>query len=592
MSGATQTTGAPVIKIDGTTMSAAGSDALVDLRVSLTTGAAGYAELHFDRSVTLSPAPKVGSMLVVLAVEGDADAAEVFSGEVMSVGIDISKRSDRIIIGAYDSSYLLGSRTDTTSHLNTTFGDLVTKIASDAGLSSTVDGQVASQAFPHIQQTGTPHQFLTDLTRAFGCEWFVSGEKLTVRRRASSGPVAKLSGATDLRRFVGRVNGMEQASTVDVRGWDPRQQDFVSHSVTSRGVMTGHDVPIATSAVKGTLPGKNAVAWPIAISTSEEAKRIAEGITARLESAKLTGRGETDVNSKLTPGAIVEIDDLDPQWNGKYYLTGVEHVFGRSQPFITRFTFGALDPTTLVDLFGPQAATSRERLTQGVSIGEVTDTNDPDRLARVKVRLPVMSGDNVSHWARVISPGAGPERGSLTLPEIGDEVAIAFENGDVQRPYVLGGLWNGKNKAPSIPQGVKDGKVMSRSMTSRTGHLLEFSDGDSAEELFVRVSTGDTKTVLTLGQTKIEITSDKKPIKVTNGKATIELTDSGDITVSGQKITIDAKGDLALSGANVKIDAKQGLTMSGAQLEAKGKATTKIDGGTVTEIKGGMVRIN
>lgn len=593
MATTTVTTGAPLITIDGKALSANGAQGLIDLRISKTNGAASHCDLRFDRNADLGVLLQVGAPLLIKATEGDGTKTTIFDGEIMTLGIEHSTRQSYVALGAYDSSYKLGNQMDATSHLNTTFSGVVTDIASAAGLSSEVDPKLRGQKFEHIQQSGTPHQFLSGLARAFGCEWFVDNDKLVVRRRDPKSSVKTLSGKDDIRRFSARFSGREQAKSVDVRGWDPSQQSFVHHKVDSDGKKTGHDVPVATKGVKGSFPGKDVVAAPISVSTSGDAKLVADGIVGRIEASKLTGRGEIDVNGKLAPGVVITIEDLDPLWNGDYYLTGVEHVFGRSQPFITRFTFGSLEPTTLVDLLGRQTPTTQERLTSGISIGEVTDTADPDGLLRVKVSFPVMSGQNVSHWARVVSAGAGANRGSMVIPEIGDEVAVAFENGDLQRPYVLGGLWNGKSKAPKFPDLVTNGEIMARTTTSRTGHELIFSDGSSDDDLYIQMQTGDSNTVLRLGQTMIELTSAKKPIKISNTKGTVEIAENGDILVEGQNITIDAKGDVDISGNNVNIKAKQKLVADGKSgADLTGSGPVKVQSSAITEVKGSMVKIN
>lgn len=589
---AADTTGAPIVKLDGTALSTEGANALVDLKISKTTGAAGFCELRFERNASLGIALTVGSTLVVEATESNGDNTVIFKGDVMTLGIEHSTRQSYVAVGAYDASYKLGNQIDSTSHLNTTFGGVVNAIADAAGLSAKVDSSLSGRKFEHIQQSGTPHQFLSTLARNFGCEWFVDGAQLVVRRRDPQDAVETLSGMDQVRRFSARFSGTEQAKSVDVRGWDPSKQTFVNHKVDSAGKVTGHTVPVAKKAVKGSFPGKDVVAAPTSVSSPAEAKLVAEGILGRIEASKLTGRGEIDVNGKLVPGVVIKIEDFDPLWNGEYYLTGVDHQFGRSQPFITKFAFGSLEPTTLVDLLGHQQPTSNERLTSGISIGEVTDAADPDGLLRVKVTLPVLSGDNVSHWARVVSAGAGKGRGSMVIPEVGDEVAVAFENGDLQRPYVLGGLWNGKSTAPEFPDLIKNGKVMGRSITSREGHELLLSDGDGAEDLFVKITTSDKKTILNLGHTMIEMETEEKPIKITNGKGTVQIAKNGDISIDGNNITIKAKADIEISGVNVKIDAKSKFEAGGATADVKAKSKLSLEGSAMAEVKGGMVKIN
>ncbi len=96
----------------------------------------------------------------------------------------------------------------------------------------------------------------------------------------------------------------------------------------------------------------------------------------------------------------------------------------------------------------------KERI-YGVAIGIVTNNRDPEKLGRVKVRFPWLSDVNESAWARLCSPLAGKGRGFYYLPEIDDEVLVAFEFGDINRPVILGSLWRGEN----IPPGTEEGTV-------------------------------------------------------------------------------------------------------------------------------------
>src|SRR5664280_3415392 len=106
----------------------------------------------------------------------------------------------------------------------------------------------------------------------------------------------------------------------------------------------------------------------------------------------------------------------------------------------------------------------------GVVVGVVTNNQDPDGFGRVKVKFPWLSDVDESDWARVAAPMAGNKRGFYFLPEVDDEVLVAFEHGDVRFPYVLGALWNGKD-APPATNG--DGKNNVRVIQSRSGHVIK-----------------------------------------------------------------------------------------------------------------------
>src|SRR3974390_1206682 len=110
----------------------------------------------------------------------------------------------------------------------------------------------------------------------------------------------------------------------------------------------------------------------------------------------------------------------------------------------------------------------------GVAVAVVTQNRDPDGLARVTVRFPWYENPNENYWARLAVPMAGQGQGTYFLPEIGQEVLVAFDRGDVRFPYVVGALWNGKEGPPTTNS---DGKKDRRVIPPREGHWLLFDDG-------------------------------------------------------------------------------------------------------------------
>jgi uncharacterized protein involved in type VI secretion and phage assembly len=115
----------------------------------------------------------------------------------------------------------------------------------------------------------------------------------------------------------------------------------------------------------------------------------------------------------------------------------------------------------------------------GAVVGLVTNNKDPEKLGRVKVKFPWMTNDEESHWARIATMDAGKDRGSWWIPEINDEVLCVFEHGDVNFPYVIGGLWNGKDTPPTTGRAGdfnQDGKDNLRFIKSRDDHLLIFEE--------------------------------------------------------------------------------------------------------------------
>jgi uncharacterized protein involved in type VI secretion and phage assembly len=130
---------------------------------------------------------------------------------------------------------------------------------------------------------------------------------------------------------------------------------------------------------------------------------------------------------------------------------------------------------------------SRARRVHGVTVGIVTRNNDPDGLGRVKLFFPWLSDNNETEWARIATLMAGSERGSFFLPDVGDEVLVAFEHGDINRPFVIGGLWSREDKAPTTNS---DGLNNIKKIKSRSGHEIIFDDTDAKENLEIRTKGG------------------------------------------------------------------------------------------------------
>ncbi|WP_395153779.1 phage baseplate assembly protein V [Ilumatobacter sp.] len=593
----TETIFVPEIKVGGVKLETLDPDAaLAELRVSRSSGSAASAQLWIDMTDSDVDSIQVGSTLEinVMSLDGPQAGGPIFEGSVTSIGIEVEARRTQLIVGAHDASSALGRATVSTSRLNMSARDIISSIASDFGLTADIEGDLGMEPFPHFQETGTAFQAVTDIARTYGCEWFVKGTKLVVKRRAKSPPI-KLSGDTDLRRFSARFSAIDQMKSVTVRQWDSVQQKVAESTLVQSGPS---DVPITgrgrDKSKAAQKPGVG-VAMPGLGTATLQPKTLAAGIDERSQAAMLTGRGEVDVCSELVPGARIELKEVKTEWNGTYYVTAAEHVFGVNKPFVTRFTLGGLEPATLVDLLGQPQAGTRDRLAGGLAIGVVTDNKDPDGLNRVKVRLPILSDDNESWWTRLVSAGAGGGRGWAIVPEVNDEVVVAFAHGDINQPYVIGGLWSEKNKVPDVSGMIGDSVVHSRAFVSRKGHRLEFHDGKGDGKDFIELQLKNATTKLYLGEDGIELHSADQDIQVKTGDATIDLTKAGDIKMKAKNIEIHAttklqlktdSGDIMLTaGANAKMKAKM-------KAEVDGTAGVSLKSAAIAEIKGAMVQLN
>jgi phage baseplate assembly protein V len=181
----------------------------------------------------------------------------------------------------------------------------------------------------------------------------------------------------------------------------------------------------------------------------------------------------------------------------------------------------------------------------GVAVGLVTNNKDPDGLGRVKVKLPWLGDTAESDWARVASPMAGAARGLYLLPEVDDEVLIAFEHGNPETVYVLGGLWNGKDKPP---ESNSDGKNDRRTLKSRSGHVIRLTDTKDAETIEIIDKSAKNSVVISTKDNSITITADAD-ITITSTKGKLVLSGKGGVEItSGAALKAEAKGNLDLKG--------------------------------------------
>ena len=314
-------------------------------------------------------------------------------------------------------------------------------------------------------------------------------------------------------------------------------------------------------------------------------ERVRESVIGRLVSC----RGESIVPA-VRVGHCVKIKGMD-QLDGQYWITSIKHVFDESGKYHNAFV------CTPLDLAFPARKYSRHPFTD-LQTGIVTDTDDPDRLGRVKVRFHWNARGGAPAepevWVRVLTSHSGGKRGLYCLPEIDDEVLIGFEHGDPGLPLVLGSLYNGKDVPPvdhKVSWSGADNNL--KLFRTKSDNEIYFCD-DSGKETIVIVQKDEKNSItLTLDGPKIAIES-QGDISITGANISLEST-KGDIEVKSAKALKASSGtDTEIKAStNMKLQAGANLDMSAsanAKLEAGAKAD--LSAGAMMTIKGAIVQIN
>ncbi len=529
----------------------------------------------------------------------------LFEGEIVAVEATIAHGDSRVAVRAYDRGHRLHRRRRSRTWLNQSDADVVRAIARDHGLTADVGSTGGSHDYL-CQHQQTDWEFLVSRAAEIGFEIVMEGDKLRFHKLGeSTSPMPVTLELPDtLLSFRSRVTGAEQYGDTDYQGWEPKDPDEVAGSASARSENSPGERSFAADQLAGGFGTSEDVSSYPPLDTQNAAERWATGRRAHSMGVAYEAEGTCFGQPKMRAGSKVRLEGIGTRFAGTYLLSTVKHVFD-AQGFITHFAINGRHDRSLFGLASVGAGTStsnghgrggREPLPP-VAIAVVTNLNDPDELGRVKVKLPWLGDDIETFWAPVLSPGGGSGGGWQLLPEVGDQVVVLFDHGDVRRPIIIGGVYNSGDTPPE-PDAVVDGKTEKRCFTTREGHRLLFEDKDRGKRILLNTADG----------VRLEMTDDPDPtitISDTDGDTNSIVIDGRARTVtvrSGGDLKLDATGNLELeAGGNLVLKARGNLTAEATgQAKVKGTSTAELEGGASTTVKasgtvtvqGAMVRLN
>jgi uncharacterized protein involved in type VI secretion and phage assembly len=528
--------------------------------------------------------------LVEISIEpGDGgERNELFNGEITAIEPEFDPEDGAtLLIRGHNKLHRLHRGTKTRSFQEQTDSQIVTKLAGECGLSADVESTRPSHEHV-IQYNQTDMEFIQDMARRNGYFVYVDRGKLIFRSKPvsrGSGPVLKWG--ENLQELQARMTTAEQVERAEVHGWDAKKKVAIDAKAASPSIKPGISGESHGGKAAKKAFGRESIEVVInhPVNTTDEAKAIAQSVINEKCNAFLQAEGTCDGNTAVRAGTTVEINGVGAKFSGKHLLTRSIHRYD-SDGYNTRFEISGYRANTLGQILSNNHKDSKG---YGVVTGQVTNLNDPDNLGRVKVKYPGISNQLESHWARLVNPMAGAERGFYFLPEIDDEVLIAFEHGDINHPYIVGALWSSKDKPP-LPnnEAVASGKVNKRMIKSRSGHTITIDDTSGKEKISI---IDKTKNNLI---SEADITIEGKANLTLKGKTvSIEATQGGDMALKAKNLNLQANSKAELKG-NSGVDVN-----GGAQVNIKSTGATKVEGtqtsisGTaMTEIKGAIVKIN
>ncbi len=487
----------------------------------------------------------------------EEDKAFMIEGEITGIEVHFNEKSEApIVVRGYDISHRLHRGRYNRSFLNETDTDIVKKIAQEVGIQT---GRISDSGEPHeyvFQENQTNMEFLRERAARIGFEFFVTGDRLNFCKPQSQDSMT-LKWLVDISHFSTRITSAEQVSAVEVRSWDYTQKKLITSTASSEKVITQtgnkQGSSVSTEYNLNNKPPKMIVADQ-PVSTAKQAEAMAQALCDELGGEYVYADAKAEGNPNIRPGKVIRLEGIGDRsnFNGEYYVTETRH-FYTQRVYSTDFSVRGLRSGSLLTTLSPQVHLQPG---QTFLVGIVTDNKDPKGWGRVKVKFPTLTEEHSSHWARVVALGAANGRGFDCLPEINDEVLVGFEHGDIHRPYIIGGVWNGKDAPPEkVNDSIQAGKVRLRTIKTRTGHTLQFVEEDK----------GGSKTGVRLQTNK------GHKIYLNDSEACIDIETTGGHKIKmddrGKAILLDSTGNLSIKAkGNIEIKANGTITVSGAMI--------------------------
>ncbi|HEX6342299.1 VgrG-related protein [Umezawaea sp.] len=501
----------------------------------------------------------IGTELVVsLAASSVTTTEQVFSGEVTALELDRDRTGQYTVIRAMSRAHRLMRGRKVQAFRNMSAAAVVRKVVKDAGLTAgRLD--VAGVTYQHLSQAGVSDwDFLQMLAREHdavvrvdetGRLEFVkltSASKAPKPKTTNDPHVLELGENTVALRAV--LTTADQANGVEVRGWDVATKKAlvaVCPNTLSKTVRPGLKASEANAAFRTQAP---LLVTDTPYATQAEATRAARS----LEASTSAGYGELEAvvtgNPKLRAGDPVALTNSGKDFDGAYTVTAARHVLEPETGYYTTLTVSSSYDRSLAGLVTGGNAPARSPRMPGLATGIVTDIKEAGgQRGWVRLTFPWLDDKYVTDWVRTVQWG-GAGGGGVFSPEVNDEVLVGFEQGSLDRPYVIGGLYNGVDKPSAHDLPLVDGrrgKVNRRSLVSRTGNRVELLDGTVRSG--VRLASGDKR---------LEVVLDEKRNKIdlfVRGPGGARVLSSVSLTSTG--ITIDAgQGVLTLKGALIKLN--------------------------------------
>ncbi|NUO55366.1 MAG: type IV secretion protein Rhs [Hamadaea sp.] len=443
---------------------------LVGVRVSARLDQPGQCELTFTADPGSGADPAMFPLGATLAVRLDDTTGDLFAGEVTAVEVEYAADGAPLLRArAYDPLHRLRKHQELRVFESVTVSDLAGELAGKVGLTvDAADDDGGPRVERLLQHRQTDLELLVEVAGRAGLHLAVDGDTLRLITLDGYGfPVPLDLGKTLLGVRV-EANLDQAAGDSTALGWHPQRAELIEQSAGS--ARSGRRIPLRPDPGDVGAGGtRTAVNQPG--RSDDELAALAQAWLDTRTAAWVTATGTADGDGRLRPGRRIAIGGVAERFCGAYVLTEVVHTIDAAG-HLTRFS---TEPP-------PMPAQSSAAV---LTLGSVTDVDDPDRLGRVRVDLPAYGGLDAG-WLALALPGAGRGKGIVALPDPADTVLVALPGGEPAAGIVLGSLFG---TVEPYDAGINDGKAQRWSMRTAYGQQIVVDDGGRSLRLETEVGS-------------------------------------------------------------------------------------------------------
>ena len=495
-----------------------------------------------------------------MTVHAGEDDEVIFVGIITNINLHKEESTlGCLLIKGYSTTYRLENAPSYHSWTDQTLASIVERLTTDAGVRAQINTEHKEEILYESQYNESDFGFIKRLAKQYG-EWMYYDGKCLVFGKPKKEKTIELEYGTDL--YTLDIGIQTLARPLKVLSYQARGAQAMAENSANRP--DGQD-ELGYKAFNASLEMFKTPSVQTAMPRIRYVQQLTDYAKKRQESTAAESHYivATSGNPLLTVGSVVEVKSsllenfkgISTETLGEFIITEITHNVGEGNYYTNEFKAIPAGIRTL-----PEPDVSMP--TAEAQMATVVSNDDPRGIGRVQVRMNWQTGNMQTGWIRVMTPDAGSSdkvntnRGFVFIPEVGDKVLVGFRNGDPNRPYVMGSLFNGSTAAGGL-----DANHL-KSIRTRSGHAIELDDSPTSLGITIKDHKGNS----------IHIDSEGDNI-VINAKK--------DITINaGETFTVNCKNANIFAQESINMNAEESISST------SGEDTTIQAGRSLTETAG------